>query len=122
MNPAKLLSFNTPIHQEPHMALSWLTALKVVPWEKVLEHAPGVLDKARGFIDKRRQTAAEPPTELAQLAQAQQQMAQALAEVAEQNAALIAAVTRLKRQLRWLALALVLASSAFVAIVVLRVG
>jgi hypothetical protein len=28
----------------------------------------------------------------------------------------------LKRQLRWLALALVLASSAFVAIVVLRVG
>ena len=91
------------------MALSWLTALKVVPWEKVLEHAPGVLDKARGFIDKRRQTTAEPPTELAQLAQAQQQMAQALAELAEQNAALIAAVTRLKRQLRWLATGLVLA-------------
>lgn len=104
------------------MAISWLTALKVVPWEKVLEHAPGVLDKARGFIDKRRQTTAEPPTELAQLAQAQQQMAQALAELAEQNAALIAAVTRLKRQLRWLALALVLASSAFVAIVLLGAG
>ena len=51
-----------------------------------------------------------------------QQMAQALAELAEQNAALIAAVTRLKRQLRWLALALVLASSAFVAVVVLGVG
>ena len=34
------------------MAISWLTALKVVPWDKVLEHAPGVLDKARGFIDK----------------------------------------------------------------------
>ena len=101
------------------MAISWLTALKVVPWEKVLEHAPGVLDKARGFIDKRRQTTAEPPT---QLAQAQQQMAQALAELAEQNAALIAAVTRLKRQLRWLALALVLASSAFVVVVLLGVG
>ena len=104
------------------MALSWLTALKVVPWEKVLEHAPGVLDKARGFIDKRRTGAAEAPSELTQLVQAQQQMAQALAELAEQNAALISAVTRLKRQLRWLALALVLASSAFVAIVVLRVG
>ena len=64
------------------MAISWLTALKVVPWEKVLEHAPGVLDKARGFIDKRRQTTAAPPTELAQLVLAQQQMAQALAELA----------------------------------------
>jgi hypothetical protein len=37
-----------------HMAISWLTALKVVPWDKVLEHAPRVLDKARGFIDKHR--------------------------------------------------------------------
>jgi hypothetical protein len=43
------------------------------------------------------------------LVQAQQQMAQALAELAEQNAALIAAVTRLKRQLRWMATGLVLA-------------
>jgi hypothetical protein len=84
------------------MALSWLTALKVVPWEKVLEHAPGVLDKARGFIDKRRQTAAEPPTELAQLAQAQQQMAQTLAELAEQNAGLIGMVNRLQSRLRGL--------------------
>jgi hypothetical protein len=91
------------------MALSWLTALKVVPWEKVLEHAPGVLDKARGFIDKHRTGAAEAPSELSQLAQAQQQMAQALAELAEQNAALISAVTRLKRQLRWLAAGLTLA-------------
>ena len=91
------------------MALSWLTALKVVPWEKVLEHAPGVLDKARGFIDKHRTGAAEAPTELSQFLQAQQQMAQALSELAEQNAALIAAVTRLKQQQRWLATGLVLA-------------
>jgi len=33
------------------MAIPWLTALKIVPWEKVLEHAPGVLEKARGFMD-----------------------------------------------------------------------
>ena len=129
------------------MAISWLAALKVVPWGKVMEHAPQVLDKARGLIDKHRAGAAPAnPTpsnpdlgdvpslgelknrclalqaQYEQLAQAQQQMAQALAEVAEQNAALIAAVTRLKRQLRWLALALVLASSAFVAVVVLGVG
>ena len=61
------------------MAISWLTALKVVPWDKVLEHAPGVLDKARGFIDKHRTGGVDAPPELVQLAQAQQQMAQALA-------------------------------------------
>ena len=59
------------------MAISWLSALKVVPWEKVLEHAPGVLDKARGFIDKHRTGGVDAPTELVQLGQ--QQMAQALA-------------------------------------------
>ena len=64
------------------MAISWLSALKVVPWEKVLEHAPGVLDKARGFIDKHRTGGVDAPTELVQLAQAQRQMAQALAELA----------------------------------------
>ena len=99
------------------MAISWLTALKVVPWDKVLEHAPGVLDKARGFIDKHRTSGVDAPTELVQLAQ--QQMAQALAELAEQNAALIAAVRRLQVKLRWLSLALVLAFCACGSVVVL---
>jgi hypothetical protein len=43
---------------------------------------------------------------------AQQQMAQALAELAEQNAALIAAVRRLQVRLRWLSIELVLAFCA----------
>ncbi len=94
------------------MAVSWLTALKVVPWDKVLAHAPQVLDKARGFMDKRRAGGAEGPTEFEQLAAAQQHMAQALSELAEQNAALIAAVTRLQARLRWLAAGLVLAWAA----------
>ena len=81
------------------MAISWLTAVKVVPWDKVLEHAPGVLDKARGFIDKHRTGGVEAPTELVQLAQ--QQMAQALAELAEQNAALIVAVRKLYVRLQF---------------------
>jgi len=101
------------------MAISWLTALKVVPWDKVLAHAPGVLEKARGFIDKHRTGGDDGPAELAQLAQAQQQMAQALAAVAEQNAALIAAVTRLKRQVRWLATGLALALCVGAALAVL---
>lgn len=94
------------------MAISWLSALKVVTWDMVLEHAPGVLDKARGFIDKHRTGGLDAPTDLVQLAQAQQQMAQALAELAEQNAALIAAVRRLQVRLRWLSIGLVLAFCA----------
>ncbi|NDC60734.1 MAG: hypothetical protein EBZ60_01750 [Betaproteobacteria bacterium] len=85
------------------MAFSWLTALKAVPWDTVLAHAPGVLEKARGFIDKHRAGASQASSELDQLMQAQQQMAQSLSELAEQNAALIAAVTRLQARQRWLA-------------------
>jgi hypothetical protein len=78
-----------------------------------------VLDKARGFIDKQRTGAAQAPSDMSQLVQAQQQMAQALAEVAEQNAVLIAAVTRLKRQLRWMAVGLASAWLGLAAIVLL---
>jgi hypothetical protein len=107
------------------MAISWLAALKVVPWGKVMEHAPQVLDKARGLIDKHRAgaTPANPApsspdlgdvpslgelknrclalqAQCEQLAQAQQQMAQTLAELAEQNAGLIGMVNRLQSRLR----------------------
>ena len=107
------------------MAISWLAALKVVPWGKVMEHAPQVLDKARGLIDKHRsgEPAAQPAprspdlgdvpslgelknrclalqAQCEQLAQAQQQMAQTLAELAEQNAGLIGMVSRLQSRLR----------------------
>lgn len=84
------------------MAISWLTALKIVPWEKVLEHAPGVLEKARGFIDKRRTDEAQAPTELDQLSMVQQEMALTLSQLAEQNLALMTAVQRLQIRLRWL--------------------
>ena len=84
------------------MAISWLTALKIVPWEKVLEHAPGVLEKARGFIDKRRTDEVQAPTELDQLSKVQQEMALTLSQLAEQNLALMAAVQRLQIRLKWL--------------------
>ncbi len=115
------------------MPISWLSALKVVPWDKVIEHAPGVLDKARSLIDKHRgaaatgsatstvqETAALPSLEelnartlalqmqLEAQAAAQQHMAQTMAELAEQQAGLIAMVKRLQSQLRWLAAGLVL--------------
>ncbi len=109
------------------MAISWLAALKVVPWGKVMEHAPQVLDKARGLIDKHRSgaPAAQPApsspdlgdvpslgelknrclalqAQCEQLAQTQQQMAQTLADLAEQNAGLIGMVNRLQSRLRLL--------------------
>jgi len=109
------------------MANSWLAALKVVPWGKVMEHAPLVLDKARGLIDKHRSgaPAAQPApsspdlgdvpslgelknrclalqAQCEQLAQIQQQMAQTLADLAEQNAGLIGMVNRLQSRLRGL--------------------
>lgn len=84
------------------MAISWLTALKIVPWEKVLEHAPGVLEKARGFIDKRRTDEVQAPTELDQLTKVQQEMAHTLAQLAEQNLTLMTAVQRLQLRMKWL--------------------
>ena len=90
------------------MAIPWLTALKIVPWEKVLEHAPGVLEKARGFMDKRRTDGAQAPTDLAQMAKMQQEMAQSLSQLAEQNLALIAAVKRLQVRTKWLSAGLLL--------------
>ena len=115
------------------MGISWLSALKVVPWDKVIEHAPGVLDKARSLIDKHRGTAttgsatsgvqenaALPSLEelnarsmalqmqLQEHAMAQQSMAQTMAELAEQQAGLIAMVKRLQSQLKWLTAGLLL--------------
>jgi hypothetical protein len=115
------------------MAISWLSALKVVPWDKVIEHAPGVLDKARSLIDKHRgaantasassavqETEALPSLDelnartlalqiqLEAQAVAQQHMAQTMAELAEQQAGMIAMVKRLQSRLKWLTAGVVL--------------
>jgi len=129
------------------MPISWLSALKVVPWDKVIEHAPGVLDKARSLIDKHRgaaatgsaastvqETAALPSLEelnarsvalqkqLQEQAAVQQSMAQTMAELAEQQAGMIAMVKRLQSRLRWLTAlhALTLFGFVALAIVVLK--
>jgi len=127
------------------MAISWLSALKVVPWDKVMEHAPGVLEKARGLIDKHRGTSAsntaaidpqhteEVPSlgelknrclvlqaQVDHLGQTQQQMAQTLADMAEQQAGLIAMVKRLQSQLKWLIACFALTVLACVVLLMLR--
>jgi hypothetical protein len=60
------------------------------------------LEKARGFIDKRRTDEVQAPTELEQLSKVQQEMAHTLAQLAEQNLALMTAVQRLQMRLKWL--------------------
>lgn len=113
------------------MAVSWLTALKAVPWADVIEAAPGLAKSAKGFF-KRTQESTPPATDAAAqpaatgdpgdaLAQAQQRIAaleSRLVQVAErqqaaaalidtlatQNARLVAAVDVLGRRcqaLKW---------------------
>ena len=114
------------------MALPWLTALKVIPWGDVIEHAPAVLKGARDLLERQRQRrqASTPPVadaavvevpgpvppevgelqqqlaatrdDLARLQQTQDQITQTLAELAEQNIRLVAAVELLRRRTRLL--------------------
>ena len=109
------------------MAIPWLTALKVVPWGDVIEHAPNVLKAARKLMDRQK---AEPAlktgtdvdmpgqsvpslgelqnrliaaqVQLDDHAQTQAQLTETLAALAEQNAQLVSAVETLRLRTRLL--------------------
>ncbi len=111
------------------MALPWLTALKVIPWGDVIEHAPTVLKGARRLLDRQKRQGAASPSNPAgdtaapaspealqarcqALEQAQRQteadltqLTATVAELAEQNARLVQAVDLLRWRTRWLGLA-----------------
>jgi hypothetical protein len=125
------------MRKEHSMAIAWLTALKVVPWGDVIEHAPNVLKAARKLMDSQKaQPAPKADTDVdmagqsvpslgelqnrliaarVQLddhAQTQAQMTETLAALAEQNAQLVSAVEVLRlrtRLLVWGVAALVVA-------------
>jgi hypothetical protein len=125
------------MRKEHSMAIAWLTALKVVPWGDVIEHAPNVLKAARKLMDRQKaQPAPKADTDVdmagqsvpslgelqnrliaarVQLddhAQTQAQMTETLAALAEQNAQLVSAVEVLRlrtRLLVWGVAALVVA-------------
>ena len=109
------------------MPIPWLTALKVIPWGDVIEHAPKVLGAARKLMDRQPAPSApvppsppmdpkaEPPSvgelrnrliEARQLidqqAALQQQLAQTVTDLAEQNARLVDAVDKLRVRTRML--------------------
>jgi hypothetical protein len=48
------------------MAISWLSALKAIPWGNVIEHAPNVIDKARDLLDRQRKPASTVQDDFAQ--------------------------------------------------------
>ncbi|MFC7206138.1 hypothetical protein ACFQOZ_04325 [Comamonas endophytica] len=106
------------------MAISWITALKLVPWGDVIEATPQVLKAAKGLLRKKEAAAeaaataaAEPAARLAtpstageqalqliqtlearirQLEQGQQQSAELIQQLAEQNAQVIRTVDLLR--------------------------
>lgn len=103
------------------MAISWLTALKVIPWGDVIEHAPAVLKGARRLLERQNdphvagdppaagETGADLPALQLRLLQLERQHAadmaqltQMVADLAEQNARLVAAVELLRLRTRWL--------------------
>ena len=110
------------------MAIPWLTALKVIPWGDVIEHAPSVLKAARKLMDRQptqspdqagtpaTQTPVSAVPSLGELknaliaaqgqierqAQTQRELTETLAELAEQNTRLVSAVEVLRLRTRLL--------------------
>jgi hypothetical protein len=110
------------------MAIPWLTALKVIPWGDVIEHAPSVLKAARKLMDRQPSQPQDPAGNSAtpmpvsavpslgelknvliaaqgqidRQAQTQRELTETLAELAEQNARLVSAVEALRLRTRLL--------------------
>lgn len=112
------------------MAIGWWSALQMIPWGQVIEHAPVVLKGARRLMERHRGTAPPAPpsapeaavtpesadarvarleatqaalqAELAAVTEQLQQSDEVLASLAEQNARLVAAVETLRLRTRLL--------------------
>ena len=115
------------------MAIPWLSALKAVPWGDVISHAPSVLEKARDLMARKSADVEPQPmatpnvhddvpslgelknrlldasSRIEALQQRQAELAQTVRALAEQNAALLAAVSGLRQTLRLLGFGLALA-------------
>lgn len=113
------------------MAISWMSALKVIPWADVIEATPALVKGARRLLKRSQdeasqtQAPAEPPqtlpealarvqqleSEVGQLTQAQAESAALLESLAEQQARLVETVQTLRQRSRLLGLGLVLAAA-----------
>lgn len=103
------------------MAISWLTALKLIPWRDVVENAPTVLRTARRLWDKNKDaapSAAPLQQEIASLREEAQRAAQVIESLAEQNTRLIQAVEILRVRTRVLTYALAAVAAGLIALLV----
>lgn len=100
------------------MAISWLTALKLIPWRDVVENAPTVLRTAKRLWD-REPAAPTLQQEVAALREEAQRAAQVIGSLAEQNTRLVQAVEILRVRTRVLMYALGALSGLVVVLLVL---
>ncbi len=115
------------------MAIPWLSALKVIPWGDVISHAPGVLEKARDLMARKpadvphhsmatpnahdevpsvgelKNRLRDASLQIEGLQHRQAELTQTVSDLAEQNAALVSAVSGLRQTVRWMVGAIFLA-------------
>lgn len=118
------------------MAISWISALKMVPWDVVVSNAPGVVEGARKLwksAGKNEAASGNIPTDLSaesrleamegEVADLQQEMASSaelIKALADQNAQLVQAVAVLRSRQRLFGLGLGLASAVVIVSLVLH--
>lgn len=103
------------------MAISWITALKLIPWRDVVENAPTVLRTARNLWNKEQP---EPllQQEVASLREEARRAAEVIESLAEQNTRLVQAVEILRVRTRVLTYALGAVTVGLVAVIVFLIA
>lgn len=97
------------------MGLSWLSAIKLIPWGDVVQATPGIVKGARDLWSRTRKAKTEVQTQdampladdaarlaqrIRQLEEEQLEASQLINTLAEQNAQLVAAMDRLRTRMR----------------------
>jgi hypothetical protein len=103
------------------MAISWITALKLIPWRDVVENAPTVLRTAKKLWDKQA-PAPSLQQEVASLREEARRAAEVIESLAEQNTRLIHAVEVLRVRTRVLTYALGAVATGLIALLVFVVA
>jgi hypothetical protein len=99
------------------VAISWISALKVIPWGDVIEAAPGLVKGARKIFTRTQADGAPPASDaaspqdrieqleatVARLSEQQQASAALLESLAEHNAQVVAAIEVLRLRSKLLA-------------------
>jgi hypothetical protein len=102
--------------------MSWLTALKFIPWRTVMENAPTVLRTAKKLWDNQPPPDTSLQQEVASLREEAQRAAAVIESLAEQNARLVQAVEILRVRTRLLMYALGAVTAVLLVLVVITLA